>query len=317
MHEGGFEVRAHAKGHQQHRVHLRHRQRRCNTMARGVAQDRQQALVDQRQVERVPAGEACGPKRPEEIVTGKRRHGGGQRAHLHDARHFQFLAHLLALEKRCRHAHALQRDRTLRRQCRGERLVVLVEGAARLVEDLHDAHQHVLVVDQRKRQHASCPIPRGPVHFRVEALVGIAVGHVDDPAVARACAHDPGARRHTQGRDAGRDLEHQFVPGGVVQPHRTTFGLQYLLGRVHHLGEHGHEIERGRQFAGDREDGLHVPHRQAALGRAQARRIAFARRTLQFDRGAALRTHAEKCNRACPRRARRESAGWRVTARSS
>ena len=111
-----------------------------------------------------PPVRLAGRERAEEVVAGKRGHGGRQRAHLDDARHFELLAHLLAFDHRLRHAHALQRDRALRRQHRRQRLVVFVEDAVRLVQDLHHADEDVLVIDQRQREHAARPVVGLPVH---------------------------------------------------------------------------------------------------------------------------------------------------------
>ena len=61
--EGGFEVGAEAQRHAQHRVHLRDRQRRRDAVPGGVAQHDQQALVDERQVVGVAAGQRCRQER--------------------------------------------------------------------------------------------------------------------------------------------------------------------------------------------------------------------------------------------------------------
>ena len=82
----------------------------------------------------------------------------------------------------------------------------------------------------------------------------------------------------------------ELVGRGVVEPDRAAVGLQHLLGGAHHLGQHGEQVERGRQLAGDREDRLHVPRRKAALvGRC---------------------VHAAECNRAS-----RHAPGFRGGAR--
>ena len=73
-------------------------------------------------------------------------------------------------------------------------LVVGVEDAVRLVQHLHHADEHVLVVDQRQRQHAARAVAGAPVDVRIEARVGVAVGHVDDLAVARAGADEARCR---------------------------------------------------------------------------------------------------------------------------
>ncbi len=130
LHECGLEVGAHPESHAQHRLHLRHRKRRRDAMAGRIAQDDEQALVDARDRSNVSPPVRLGrPERAVDVVAGKRGHVGGQRAHLDDARHFQLLAHLLALDHRLGHAHPLQRDRALRGQRRGEHLVVVVEDA--------------------------------------------------------------------------------------------------------------------------------------------------------------------------------------------
>ena len=111
-----------------------------------------------------------------------------------------------------------------------------------------------------KREHAARPVAGGPVHVGIETPVRVTVGDVDDPAIVRARADDPGAGGNAHRRDAGRDLEHQLVRRGVVQPDRAAIGMQDLLRRVHHFGQHRHEVERRRELARDREDHLHVRH---------------------------------------------------------
>ena len=120
----GLEVGAQPERDAQHRLHLRHRQRRRDAVARGVAEHDRAGLLDTRQVERVAAGQLGGPERAAHVVAGDRRHRGGQRAHLDVARHLELLPHLLAFDQRRGHAHPLQRDGALRGERRGERFVV-------------------------------------------------------------------------------------------------------------------------------------------------------------------------------------------------
>ncbi len=139
------------------------------------------------------------------LVAGHLGHRRRQRAHLHDARHLERLAHLLAFDHRLGHAHALQRDRALRRERRREHLVVGVEHAAGLVQHLHHADQHVLVIDERQREHAARAVAGRAVDAGIEARIGVAVGNVDDAPIVRARADQAGARRHADRRDACRD----------------------------------------------------------------------------------------------------------------
>ena len=55
-----------------------------------------------------------------------------------------------------------------------------IEDAPGLVQDLHHAHEHVLVVDERQREHAAGPVARRPVDVGIEARVRVAVRDVDD-----------------------------------------------------------------------------------------------------------------------------------------
>jgi hypothetical protein len=153
----------------------------------------------------------------------------------------------------------------LRREGRRDPLIRGVENAPCLVEDLHDADQHVLVVDQRLREHATRAVARGLVDAGIEPQVRVAVRHVDDLALARAGPDEPGAGRHPNGLDAGGDLEDQFVGGGIVQPDGAAIRLEDLLRGIHHFGEHGHQVEGGREGARHPEDRLHVPCGQATL----------------------------------------------------
>src|ERR1700674_413766 len=265
LHECGFEVGTEPKSHSEHRVHLRNRKRGGDAMAGCVGQNGEQSLIEDRQVEGISTGKVCGFEGAIHIVACEQRHGGRQRAHLHHAGGLQFLTHLLAFDEVLGHAHALQRDRALRCQHGSECLVVLVEDAIHLVQYLHHADQDVLVVHQRKRQHAAGSITGTLVHFRIEALVCVAVGYVDDPAVARTGAGQTDARRYTNRGEAGGNLDHQLVRRGVIQPHRPAVGAEDLFGCAHHFGQHSLQVKRGRQLARDREDRLHVRHGKAAL----------------------------------------------------
>src|SRR5262249_41445265 len=191
------------------------------------------------------------------------RHRGGQCAHLYFARHLEFLPHTFALDERLGHAYALKRDGALRGQHGRQRFVVLVENPIRLVEDLHDSDENVLVIDQRQGQHAARPVAGSPINLRIETLVRVAVRDVDDPTVARAGARNAGARRDADRGYASRDFENQLVRGGIVQPHRTAIGMKNLFSSVHHLGQHRHQVEGSRQLGGNGQYCLHVRHRQA------------------------------------------------------
>ncbi len=136
---------------------------------------------------------------------------------------------------------------------------------SRLVQDLHHPHQDALVVDERQGQHAARSIAGSLVHLAIEARIGIAIGDVDDRAIARAGADDTGAGGNAHRRNAGRDLEDQLVRRGVVKPDGAAIGVEDLLGRVDDLRQHRHQVERSRELAGDSEDRLHVRHRKAAV----------------------------------------------------
>jgi hypothetical protein len=145
-----------------------------------------------------------------------------------------------------------------------ERLVVRIEYAARLVQHLHDAYQRVLVVDQRQREHAARAVPGRTVHGRIEARIRVAVGHVDDPALARAGADQPRARPHAHRRDAGRDEQDELVGRRLEQPHRAAVRVQHLLRRVDDLAQHRRQVERRRERARDAEDRLEILRREPA-----------------------------------------------------
>ncbi len=159
LHECRVEVGAEPERHAQHGVHLRDRQRRRDAVAGGIGEHGEQALIEQRQVEGIPSGQLGGLESAIHFVAHKRRHGGRQGCHLNHARRLELVAHLFAFDQVVGHAHALQSHRALGRQHRGKGLVVLVEHAALLVQDLHHAHQHILVVHERQRQHAARSVP--------------------------------------------------------------------------------------------------------------------------------------------------------------
>ena len=129
LHERALQRRAQLERHAQHRLHLGDRQRRRDPVTGGIRQHHEESGVVQRQIERVAAGELGGAERSADVVAGNHRHRRRQRAHLDFARHLERLPHLLAFDQRACHAHALQRDRALRGQCRRDGFVVLVEHA--------------------------------------------------------------------------------------------------------------------------------------------------------------------------------------------
>jgi hypothetical protein len=151
LQERVLQVGAHAESHAKHRLHLRDREGRPDAMAGRVTEHHQEPLLDHGEIERVAAAQVRGPEGPVHVVPRNGRHGRGQEAHLHHARHLELLAHLFALDQRLGHLHPLQRDRALRREDRGQVLVGRFEDAAvGLVEDLHHAHENALVVHQRQ-----------------------------------------------------------------------------------------------------------------------------------------------------------------------
>ena len=268
----GLEIGVQPERHSEHRLHLRDRQRRGDAMARGVRQHHEQAAVDGQQVEGVAAGQLGGLRHAEDVVTRERRHQRRQRAHLHHPRQLELVAQPLALQQRLGHADALQRHRALRRECHGEGLVVVVEDAPRLVQHLHDADERIVVVDQRQRQRAAGAVPGFAVDARVEPRVGVAVGHVDDFPAAGAGSDQPRRRGNPDGRGAGRHLQDQFIPGGVVEPDRAAIGREHLLRGGHHFREHRHQVERRRKRSRDIEDGLEIADRKGTLARARTHR---------------------------------------------
>ena len=265
--EGQFQLGAQAQRHAQHGVHLRHRQRRANAMPGGVAQHHQQLAVDQRQVKGVAAGQRGRARQAVAVVAGQRGHVCRQRAGLHQARHFELLPHHLAAQHGLRSAGALQGHGALRGQCLRQAFVGLVEHAVGPVQHLHHPDQCAVVVQQRQRQAAARVEARTAVGRGVESRVGVAVGHVDELAVARAQADQPGTHRHAHGRDVSGDLQHHLVRGGVVQPHRAALGVQHLPGRGGHRGQHGQQLERRGQLARDLEQLLKAGRVESA-GRA-------------------------------------------------
>ena len=69
LHERGLEIGAQAERHAQHRLHLRDRERRRDAVAGGVGQHDEQPLIEQRQVERVAAGELRGLEGAVDVVA--------------------------------------------------------------------------------------------------------------------------------------------------------------------------------------------------------------------------------------------------------
>ena len=257
---GELEIRAQAQRHAQHGVHLRHGKRRPDAVAGGVAEHDEQSLLGEREIESVAAGEIGGAERAVEIVARHLRHGRGQRAHLHHARGLHLAAQLLALDHLLHHQRALQRHGALRGEHAAERLVGGVEHAVALVEHLHHAHQRFLVIDERQREQAARAVAALAIDPRIEARIGVAVGHVDQLARARAGADDAGAGRHAHRRDVGRHAQHELVAVGFVEPYRGALGAEHLRRRIHHLDEHRREVVGRGELAGERENRLEIGH---------------------------------------------------------
>ena len=171
----GVEVRAQAKRHPHHGVHLRHRQGRRDAVTGCVCENDQHVVPNHGEVEGVAASLIGRLRHTVKVVAGGHRHRGRQRAHLHESRRFELVAQLFALDHRFRHARPLDRDGALRCQYRRQRFVVDVEDAVDLVQDLHRAHENILVVDQRQREHAAGAVAGRAVDLGIEAIVGVAI----------------------------------------------------------------------------------------------------------------------------------------------
>ena len=188
----GLEIRAQAERHPQHGLHLRHRQGRRNAVTGRVGEHDQHVLANDGEVEGIAAGLSGRPRHAVEVVAGDHRHRGRQRAHLHESRRFELAAQLFAFDHRFRHARPLDRDGALRCQYRSKRFVVGVEDAVDLVQDLHGAHEDVLVIDQGQREHAAGAIAGRAVDLGIEAFVGVAIRDVEDAAFTRARTDETG-----------------------------------------------------------------------------------------------------------------------------
>ena len=125
----------------------------------------------------------------------------------------------------------------------GERLVVCVKQAAGFVQDLHHPYEHVLVVDQRQRQHATRVVAGRFIDARVETRIGITVRNIDDLPLSRASADKAGSRRHAHRLNAGRHFQDQFIGRRIVEPDRAAIRAQDLLGGSDDFSEHCHQVE--------------------------------------------------------------------------
>ena len=134
----------------------------------------------------------------------------------------------------------------------------MVEDAVDLVQDLHGAHEGVLVIDQGQREHAAGAIAGRAVDLRIEAFVGVAIRDVEDPAFTRARTEETDACRYAHRCDAGRDPQHHLVRGGVVEPHGPALRTEDVLGGFDDFRQHGHEVEGRGELARDGEDELDV-----------------------------------------------------------
>jgi hypothetical protein len=133
-------------------------------------------------------------------------------------------------------------------------LIVGLENAIAFVQHLQHTDERLVVADQGDGQQATGVVAGLAIDVAVEAVVGVAVGHIDHLPVLRGLPGDAGARGEANFLFARGHLRVQLVVLRIVEEHGGTFGFEHLQGRRHHL------FEQLLQLRGPAHLARHVQH---------------------------------------------------------
>ena len=114
-----------------------------------------------------------------------------------------------------------------------------VEGALPFVEDLHDSDEIPFVVQHRGTEYVPGAVPRFEVPGRVKAVIGVAIGDVDESACVGHRPCDALTQREANLLDFV-GFEHPGVDGSglwVVKVKARPFGSQKACGTVGNQGQ--------------------------------------------------------------------------------
>ena len=259
-----FEARGPARHGTQQGPRLHAHERRPDAVPRGVGdRHRQAATLERQEVEEVaprlvgwavPAGD---------VESGHARVLPRQEALLDRAGDPEVAFDPLLLGEVVEKPLPLDRHPRLAPQKAGDLLVAVVERAGPLVEQLQHADRGVVVAREADGEHAPRAKAAGAVELGIEAVVGVGVGEVLEPAGPGHVARDAAARRKPdlgdrRVGDPGRDPAAELVGVLVVEKHRRPLAVEQGRGGIHDRRQHGVEVDGGPEPAGHGEEPLEV-----------------------------------------------------------
>ena len=261
-----------AHGDPEHRPDLGHAEGGPDSVSRGVADENDEPVIGQREeVERISPGLFRRPAQAHDVVSREGRGRSRKQGDLDVTSDGQLAVELFFGHDLLGHLRATDGDGALSRERRRCALVVEVERALDLVEDLQDSDERPVVSDERHGEQAPRAVPGLPVGLRVEPRVSVAIRDVDHAAGPGALAGDAPISGKAQSADAGGHGRGELMTSRVVQEHRPPIGPQDDARGVDDLPQEIAQLNRRRETTRHLEDPLERGGGQALAGASCAR----------------------------------------------